>query len=295
MELLAGESLEGWAARPQTLLAKLQVLLGLGRAVRYAHRQGVLHRAILKPLNVQVLPDGEAKLMDFGIARAGNTKLTATGFVIGTPQYLAPEILADASYSPKSDVWALGVLAYELLAGASPFAADNLHACLSRVLHHQPLPLAAVVPDLPTELSTVVMSYLDKDPAHRPATVDALVAVLERLTNQALATGSLAAPTTRLSTEGRVATVSRAAVGRGRRWPLWAAGAVVAVAVVVALLRWQAPAGSTPSAELAARRGSESGDHGSAAAHARARRGDRRGARNGGAGRAGGIGDPATR
>jgi serine/threonine-protein kinase len=247
MELLAGESLEAWAARPQTPLAKLQVLLGLGRAVRYAHRQEVLHRD-LKPSNVQVLPDGEAKLMDFGIARAGSSKLTATGFVIGTPQYLAPEILADASYSPKSDVWALGVLTYELLAGASPFAADNLHACLSRVLHHQPPPLAEVVSDLPAELSSVVMSYLDKDPAHRPATVDALVAVLERLTNQAVATGSLAAPTRRLPTEDRAAIGSPAAVGGGRRWPLWAAGGVVAVAGVVAMLRWQSAAGPPAAA-----------------------------------------------
>lgn len=167
MELLKGESLESWLTRPHPLSSSLRVLRDLCQAVAHAHSHDVLHRDI-KPSNAQVLQDGTCKLMDFGIARSQRMKLTATGMVVGTPQFIAPEVLRDAAYTPASDTYAVGLVAYQALAGHNPFAAGNLEACLAKVLTLTPPPLASLRGDLPAELSGLIDHCLDKNPATRP-------------------------------------------------------------------------------------------------------------------------------
>lgn len=181
MERVAGVTLDRWlGARPAA--ARLRVLVGLCRAVAYAHERGVLHRD-LKPSNVLVQPDGEPKLLDFGIARAQDTRLTATGIVLGTPEYLAPELLGSGTFSTRSDVYALGLVAYELFGGRNPFRAETLASCLRRVLEVEPPPLGApgtAASDASPELAAAILACLAKDPARRPATSQALLAAAER-------------------------------------------------------------------------------------------------------------------
>lgn len=178
MELLKGESLESWLTRPQPLSGLLRVLRDLCQAVAHAHAHDVLHRDI-KPSNAQVLHDGTCKLMDFGIARSQRMKLTATGMVVGTPQFIAPEVLRDAAYTPASDTYAVGLVAYQALSGHNPFAAGNLEACLTKVLTLAPPPLGSLRGDIPAELAGLIDHCLAKDPASRPK-ISQLLQGLER-------------------------------------------------------------------------------------------------------------------
>lgn len=177
MELLKGKSLESWLEDRHPLAETLRILRDLCRAVVHAHAEGILHRDI-KPSNAQVLPDGTCKLMDFGIARSGSLKQTATGLVLGTPQFIAPEVLREVAYTPASDTYALGLVAYQSLAGHNPFAATTLEACLAKILTLDPPALASLRPDVPLAVSRLVDACLSKDPERRP-TLEVLLAALE--------------------------------------------------------------------------------------------------------------------
>ncbi len=180
MEFLEGVELQSWMQDPRPLKEKARIMGGLCKALAYAHAHDVLHRDI-KPGNVQVLPDGTCKLMDFGIARGHESELTASGTILGTPLYMAPEILANSTYSAQSDIYSLGVLFYELLCGINPFRAVNLQACLYRVINHHPTPLEEACPELPRELARSVMGCIEKNPSHRPENLNALTKVIEHL------------------------------------------------------------------------------------------------------------------
>lgn len=187
MEYLPGASLEAWAKQTRSLDERLVIAEDLLSALEYAHGQGVLHRDV-KPGNVQVLPDGRAKLMDFGIARAQATKLTATGQVMGTPNYMAPEILQDAHYSERSDLYSAAVVIYEMLAGSNPFAGKTVASTLTNVLALDPPSLRDLRPEVPAGLADAVMACLRKDPARRPE-----IATLLKAVHAARAAGSPAA------------------------------------------------------------------------------------------------------
>ncbi len=256
MEYLVGESLDLWLARKQPLKARLSVLLDLCRAIDHAHSRGVLHRDV-KPSNLQVLPNGSCKLMDFGIARSHSVRLTATGMVLGTPEFIAPEVLQDAGYSDRSDLFAVGVVAYQMLAGVSPFHTATLEGCLTRVLTYQPPPLAEVCPDVPAELSDVVSSYLRKAPEGRPADVRPLMAALQSLQDRTLRLASSpAAGTFQPMTASEAPTIRETARPQARNRRLLPAAALLAVLVVTAVLaatmswrRWSDP---EPVAEITA-------------------------------------------
>lgn len=182
MELLEGADLEQWLISPRPLSSRLPVLRDLCRAVDHAHYRGVLHRDI-KPSNVLVLRSGRAKLVDFGIARSRSVQLTATGVVLGTPEYLAPEILSDVRYSPASDLYAVSLVCYRTLSGENPFRAQNLEACLARILTHGAPPLAEHCSGLPETLCGVIDQGLSKRPEDRPEDPG----MLERALEEALA------------------------------------------------------------------------------------------------------------
>ncbi len=262
MEYLVGKSLDRWLARPRHLEAKLSILLDLCQAVGHAHSRGVLHRDI-KPSNLQVLPDGTCKLMDFGIARSRAVQLTATGTILGTPEFIAPEVLQDAGYSNRSDLFAVGLVTYQVLAGANPFRASSLEGCLMRILTYEPPSLASVSSEVPEELSDVVSKYIYKAPKERPADVLPLIAALRKLQDRTLRLDSApplaAAPTVPISparevTEGpTIHGLSRSAA-RGRRLPTGAALLVVfAVIVVAAAMSWRLGSGPEPAPEITAR------------------------------------------
>jgi serine/threonine-protein kinase len=172
MELLAGTDL-GRYTRAERLLpeaAVLEVAAQLAEALAHAHRQGVVHRDV-KPANVMFDPASRrAVLTDFGLARGPDAQATRSGVMLGSPTYMAPELLAGAAPDGRSDLYALGVLTYELLAGRPPFDAAGLGALLRAVASSPPPPLASRRADLaePAALDQLLAPLLAKDAAERP-------------------------------------------------------------------------------------------------------------------------------
>jgi eukaryotic-like serine/threonine-protein kinase len=188
MELVEGETLEARLARRGTLDAAeatgiaAQVAAGLAAA----HAKGIVHRDI-KPANVMITPDGLVKVMDFGIAKVpGAVAMTQDGSTLGSSTYMSPEQVRGEAVDARSDLWALGVVMYEMLSGRLPFPGDNQHTVLHNVLHLDPVPLGELQPALPGWLTEAVMRLLSKDRADRPASAGALLAVLGEGHDQAL-------------------------------------------------------------------------------------------------------------
>lgn len=190
MELVDGASdVLAWAkAHGLSRAARLGLFRRLCEAVAHGHRLGVLHRD-LKPSNVLVGSDGQLKLIDFGVARAlgdtgDATMLTRPGEVVGTLQFMAPEQLRGqpTAIGAPCDVWALGVLLYHLLCEQAPFdfTGRSLPEIARLLLETEPVPPRRACPDLPVDLASIVLKTLEKEPARRYPTVDALVADLER-------------------------------------------------------------------------------------------------------------------
>jgi serine/threonine protein kinase/tetratricopeptide (TPR) repeat protein len=168
MELLEGVDLKE-AIRTRklaTLDERLEVMEQICDGLAFAHSKGVIHRDI-KPANIHIQPDGKVKIMDFGLARLGESEMTATGMILGTPHYMSPEQVRGEKADARSDVFSLGAVFYELLAHQKAFDADSMHSILFRVLEHQPEPLRKLSPDLPPRLIELVETALEKDPAKR--------------------------------------------------------------------------------------------------------------------------------
>jgi TolB-like protein len=209
-------------------------------ALAYAHRRGVIHRDI-KPGNI--LHHGSHSLVtDFGVAKALSAALphsgtTSVGIAIGTPAYMAPEQLAaDPSADHRMDLYAVGLLAYELLTGTQPFSGSSPQATMAAQLTRMPTPLEECCPGVPPGLASLVMRLLAKHPDDRPATAAAALAELENLTTPA------GAPASSVSGEAVVAappsgqtTAAPAAIGRSRR-RIAVGAAVLAIAVVGVVL-----------------------------------------------------------
>jgi eukaryotic-like serine/threonine-protein kinase len=180
MEYLEGRTLKQLirehGAMPPDLATDItiQVL----RAARFAHKRGVVHRDI-KPHNVILDEEGRAKVTDFGIARAGASDMTETGSIMGTAQYLSPEQAQGQPVSPRSDLYSIGVMLYELLTGRVPFDAESPVAIAVRHVSDRPVPPAELNPAIPPALEAVVMKALEKDPARRFADADDFIAALE--------------------------------------------------------------------------------------------------------------------
>lgn len=151
-------------------------------ALASAHRAGLVHRDI-KPENVLLAPDGRPKLADFGLARAVSEATAATtGSVLGTVAYLAPEIVTEGRADPRADVYAVGVLLYELLTGSQPFVGEApIQIAFQHVNSTVPAPSAAVG-WLPVEIDDVVAALTARDPAERPEDADAALALVRRCT-----------------------------------------------------------------------------------------------------------------
>jgi eukaryotic-like serine/threonine-protein kinase len=178
MQLVEGRSLQQILRDPEaraTLPAVpvlLQVLSGLG----YAHGQGVIHRDI-KPSNILITPEGQARIADFGIARLNHTSLTQAGVMLGTPQYMAPEQTLEAPVDHRADLFSVGVILYELLAGRSPFAGHSITEMIRRLIDKEEIDLAPLAAS--PALLPVARRALAKDPAHRFQSADAFAAALQ--------------------------------------------------------------------------------------------------------------------
>jgi serine/threonine-protein kinase len=159
---------------------KLDVLRQVCEGLDCAHAHGIVHRD-LKPENVRVRPDGEVKIVDFGMARLASSKLTQAGALLGTVHYMSPEQVEGREVDARSDVFALGVLAYELFAGRKPFEGESPTQVLYRIVH-EPADMSAFPPTAYSPgLEAIVASALAKAPAGRPAGMAALRDALEGL------------------------------------------------------------------------------------------------------------------
>jgi serine/threonine protein kinase len=180
MELVPGEALSAILAREGALGADrtLDIVAQAGRALHAAHERGVIHRDV-KPANLMVTPDGRVKVTDFGIARPDDHEpLTATGQVMGTAHYLAPELARGRAATPASDIYALGVVAYECLAGRRPFEGDDQIGVATAHLSEEPPPLPeTIAPDV----RSLVGAAMEKDPQRRIGGADVLASAAESL------------------------------------------------------------------------------------------------------------------
>lgn len=131
------------------------------------HKKGIIHRD-LKPENILLTNTGDVKIADFGIARTGHgPKLTEHGGVVGTIDYVSPEYMLRGQVDHRSDVYALGILAYEMLTGDSPFKGDSVYATMTKRLKQDPLPPSSSRPDCPPELDTIVLRAMAREPEAR--------------------------------------------------------------------------------------------------------------------------------
>jgi serine/threonine-protein kinase len=184
MPYLAGGNLAEQQARyldePRSVLCLMEKI---ARAVQYAHEQGVLHRD-LKLRNVLMDAEGEPRVSDFGLARIcdAEIELTQTGMILGTPPYMAPEQVAGRSrlVGAATDVWALGVMLYELLVGRRPFVGADQQEVKQRILAEAPPPPRTLRPELDAGVEKVVLTCLEKEPAHRYESAAALADDLAR-------------------------------------------------------------------------------------------------------------------
>jgi hypothetical protein len=153
---------------------------GVARALHHAHAHGIVHRDI-KPANIIVLDTGEAKVLDFGVAKAPASQLTGTGQLFGTPAYMSPEQVGGQALDGRSDVFSLGCVLYLALTGRRPFDGESVPVILSRVLHATPEPPSRLTPGVPAELDRIVARATAKDPASRYSDASALAEDLDAL------------------------------------------------------------------------------------------------------------------
>jgi serine/threonine-protein kinase len=181
MELVDGKTLKELVVERGPLPADIAVGLTeqiLG-ALGYAHKRGIVHRDI-KPQNVIIDRDGQAKVADFGIARAGDTsEMTQTGAIVGTMQYLSPEQAEGHPVDRRADLYSVGIVLYELLTGRVPFEGEAPIAIAIKQINELPVPPGQLRPGLSPALEAVVLRALEKDPARRYQSAEEFIAALE--------------------------------------------------------------------------------------------------------------------
>ncbi len=271
MEFLEGQSLSDLlkSQRPLPTERILHIARQVADALGAAHAQGIVHRD-LKPDNIFLVTRGSekdyVKILDFGIAKvatSSNTKLTRAGTVFGTPHYMSPEQAAGAPVDHRTDLYALGVIVYELAAGRVPFDADNYMGILTQHMYKAPVPIRAIVPpigaDVPPGLEAIVLKLLSKKPEQRYGDMAEFIEELDvfekgampRAVGEMIArSGSFNVPADYFGNASRMGNMLAGAPPKQRaRWPLYAgvAGVVGAVGIVGAIFAM----GSTSSASSA--------------------------------------------
>jgi len=182
MELVEGATLEHIVEGEQRLdeASIVSIARQTADALGFAHQRGIVHRDI-KPANIMLTQDGRVKVADFGIAKVGSTKMTQTGMLLGSPSYMAPEHFLGQPLDGRSDIFALGILLYELVTGQPPFTAENLGTLSYKIVHEDPLPPVKLKPGLNPRLNALVVKALARDPAARFQTAEEMCAALDAL------------------------------------------------------------------------------------------------------------------
>lgn len=226
MEYVDGETIEQLlhARGPFAVAEGVRVFATLVDAVGYVHQRGIVHRD-LKTTNVKIDGDGTVKLLDFGIARAdGAPRLTSTGNVVGTLMSLAPEQLRTGRAEPRSDIWALGILFYEMMTGRPPFEAGAPGLLGERILRGTYRPASELRPDLPREIDRIIGRCLRVRAEDRYASAEALLTDLRGLQSAERRVAPLV-PVDLLRSSGEFATTI------ARNWRMAAASTAALAAV----------------------------------------------------------------
>ena len=257
MELIEGHSLDSVLADgPLDVARTMDIVAQVAAGLQAAHSAGVIHRDI-KPANIMIPSEGAVRITDFGVAHSvGSVPLTATGMMVGSPAYMAPERVSGAQGGPASDLYALGVVAYECLTGARPFNGPPLEVAIA----HRDRPLPPLPAWVPAEVTDFVMMLTAKDPDWRPASASEVACQARRLREQVFsgAISMRSAPagpppgTTRVpaAKDPRAIPSWRRAGQPGRRLPPYAAVAALAAVSGMALLT---VTGLTPESHPASR------------------------------------------
>ncbi len=233
MEYVEGRSLRD-VLRSQGTIAPMQaagIAAEIADALAFAHRNGVVHRDV-KPGNVLLTPTGQVKVTDFGIA-ANRTEagsgLTQTGAVMGTATYFSPEQAQGFAVDGRTDVYALGIVLYEMVTGSAPFQAESPVAVAMKHVREQPIPPSALVPDLPPDLERIILVAMAKDVSARYQSAEAM--------RDDLIQFERGRPVTAVYTPPGAATVATAAAQPTQVWePKRRWGSIVAVCIGLGLL-----------------------------------------------------------
>jgi eukaryotic-like serine/threonine-protein kinase len=270
MEYIEGHTLRHiLQARPASLREAIDIAIQIGSGVGAAHAAGIVHRD-LKPENVLVRADGLVKVVDFGLAKHAVAGLpsdlteatrslvqTDAGVVMGTFSYMAPEQARGQDVDARADIWALGVILYELVSGHPPFTGETRSDVLAAVLQREPSPLDRIDPRVPHQLQRIVAKALRKDRAQRYQTVTDLRLDLEELRSELQVSSSAASAAASISPAAfptpppvrRESSAEFLLTGLGRHKPA-IAGVVLALSAIVAYAAWRtsqgrnAPAGA---------------------------------------------------
>jgi serine/threonine-protein kinase len=232
MEFVDGPSLRAKIdERPLPLEEALDIAIQTCEGLKAAHQKGIVHRDI-KPGNILIDRSGRVKILDFGLAQMLDlSQFTITGTVMGTPAYMSPEQLQAGKADERSDIWALGVVLFEMLSGRLPFKNQSGQGLAYQIIHQEPEPLTALRSGLPIEIDQIVAKAMAKDPAERYQHVDDILVDLQVLKKK-------------LPDLGRsTVTASALAPQKTRNWkkfvPWAAAGALVLLATLAVWKPWK--------------------------------------------------------
>lgn len=178
MELVEGSSLH--EKPPASIEETLEIARQISVALDHAHSHQIIHRD-LKPENVLLTPDGQVKLTDFGLARSIASRITTEGSIAGSVYYLAPELALGQDYDARVDLYALGVMLYEMAVGDLPFTASDPLAIISQHLHAPIVPPRACNENIPLALDALILHLMEKRPEDRPASAKEVIQALERI------------------------------------------------------------------------------------------------------------------
>jgi serine/threonine protein kinase/Tfp pilus assembly protein PilF len=263
-QFIATEFIEGMTLRASLARGRMnphvavEIAVQVASALAAAHEAGVVHRDI-KPENIMLRPDGYAKVLDFGIAKLTEQRMgsddhtgettamlqTRLGLVLGTACYMSPEQARGQKVDARSDIWSLGVVLYEMVAGSPPFRGETPSDCIASILTREPQPLSGVLPDVPVELESILQQALRKNCAERYQTIKEMLADLRILKAKLEAESSL--PQTKARAESIASKIKR----HKRGVLLTLAVALLAAAVIAYSFFFVAPAASPNEKSIA--------------------------------------------